>query len=158
MRNRSEELEALRKQVPIEWIDWAMRHGSDTLKRAIREKYPFTQLLRKELLELFAPPIPGAERVEELTGWRIVLGDEREPNTESYRMLDEIQGRARAAFGSWRCPEKTELTLLRLRRAHMEHVDGPVAYASASGIEISRLGIIVSAYYVWGRSDARRTA
>lgn len=151
---RERELEALRKQPPEEWLSWAREHGSETLKRALRESYPITQLLRAELIDLFAPPRPDAERSHELTGWRVQMGDEREPNAESFRMLDAIQTHARAVFGGPKCPAKTELTLLRLRRAHLEHGNSNVAYASAGGIELSCRECTITAYYIWGCSDA----
>lgn len=150
---RERELEALRKQPPEEWLSWAREHGSETLKRALREHYPFAQLLRSELIDLFAPPRLDAQRSHELTGWRVQMGDEREPNAESFRMLDAIQSHARAAFAGPKCPAKTELTLLRLRRAHLEHGCGDIAYGSAGGIELSCRDCAITAYYIWGRSD-----
>lgn len=151
---RELELKALRDQCPVSWTRWAREHGSPTLQRALADGYPHAALLRLELLELFCPDVAGAEREFDMQCARLELGDEREPNELSYAMLDRIHTAARLAFVGPRCPAATDLQLMRLRRAKVivEPGAAPV-HASAAGVEIGCGLMVLTGYFIWGRSD-----
>lgn len=151
---RELELKALRDACPVSWLRWAREKGSPTLQRAVSDGYPYAALLRLELLELFCPSVVGAEREFAMPCIRMELGDEREPNAASYEMLDKIHGKARLAYAGPRRPQATDLTLLRLRRAKLwvERGAAPVL-ASAAGVEIGCGLMVLTGYFIWGRSD-----
>lgn len=151
---RELELKALRDQCPVSWTRWAREHGSETLRRAIADGYPYAALLRRELLELFCPPVIGAEREFDMQCGRLEVGDEREPNAFSFAMLDRIHTAARLAYAGPRRPEATDLTLMRLRRGTLSIEAGtPLVHASVAGVEIGCGLMVLTGYFVWGRSD-----
>jgi hypothetical protein len=153
---REKELQALRDACPFEWLDWARENGSETLKRALCEGYPFAALLRTELLAFYAPHVEGTERADMMTDWRIEVGTEREPNELSFELLDRIQANARAAFTHG--PHSTALELQRLRRVSLTNKAGDTVYASSAGIAISCSTVTLTATFIWGRSDALKRA
>lgn len=150
---RELELRALRQACPVAWTAWARTHGSPTLQRAITEGYPYEALLRMELIDLFCPAVPGAERLDEIAGCRGEIGEERAPHEVSFAMLDRIHEAALSAYRGPKCPLGTELTLLRLRRARLFISDAPVIHASAAGVEIACGLMSLTVTYIWGRSD-----
>ncbi len=139
--------------MPRAWIEWARNEGSDVLRRAVRDGYPFKALLRRELIARCVPPVAPLERPEIDFKQKVNWGELREPNAQSFRYLDMIDLEQRT--GNRVLPEGTTVTVGKLVR--VDWLDGSGDEVRAAGVEVviehAASYARIRAGYVWGRND-----
>ena len=135
------------EKVPAAWRAWAEQHGSDLLRRALRERYPYLPLLRREIILACCPDVVGASREVDLVSIeRLEFGELRTPNAASFAVLDRID---QAIIGA-DLPPETGVTLGQIHRLNLHHSDGAIRRgAGATVLIVCGAARITTAYY-WG--------
>lgn len=139
------------EKAPAEWVSWCQQHGSPELRRALQEGYPFLGMLRKEIAMACCPPVALTMRACDLGPGVLELGAPREPNAESFLMLDRLRAAVSAALSAANAPG-VAVHWSKICRATLHLPEGDV-FAAGVRLTISNGPACIQAAYIWDRSD-----